>query len=447
MHVARWGAHMKIAVIGTGYVGLVTGTCFAEVGYNVTCIDINEAKVALLSKGISPIFEPGLEEKIRRNLGRRLFFTTDYAAVADADIIFLALPTPQSEDGTANLSYVEAAAKALAPHLVKPTIVVNKSTAPLGSCLKIKEWIASETDVPFEIASNPEFLKQGDAVNDFMKPSRVVIGVENKKTGKVLHDLYSPFSVNHDRILMMDLASAEMTKYAANTMLAARISMMNEFAGLCERTGADINKVRVGIGSDSRIGYSFLYAGIGYGGSCFPKDLSALESMGQVLGYDMPMVRAVQEVNQRQQKLFCGRIYDFFGDLSGKTLGILGLSFKPETDDLRNAPALSLIEHLLAMGAKLHLYDPAAMPNAKKLLGMHPQIAWASDEIACATDADALVLVTEWKQFRQLDFNEIGKCMRNRVLFDGRNQYKASEMHDHDFTYISIGMPSPVPAA
>lgn len=434
---------MKIAVIGTGYVGLVTGTCLAEVGYSVTCVDTNQQKISSLNQGLCPIFEPGLEEKVKRNLNRRLFFTGQYEdAIKGAHIIFLALPTPATEDGSADLSYIKQAAYTLAPYLFSGAIIVSKSTVPPGSSLKIKNWIASKTDTPFEIASNPEFLKQGDAVADFMKPDRVVIGVENEQVGKTLQDLYAPFNVNHDRILIMDLVSAEMTKYAANAMLACRISMMNEFAGLCERTGADITKVRLGLGSDHRIGYSFLYAGVGYGGSCFPKDLLALHNMGDEVGYPMPILEAVQEVNQRQQKLFFARILDLFnGNLSDKTFGILGLSFKPETDDLRNAPALSIIERLLSEGARLHLYDPAAIPNAKKLLGNHKRIAWASDEVACATDVDALILVTEWKQFRQLDFEELGARMRQRILFDGRNQYKREEMEEKGFTYISVGQP------
>ncbi len=439
---------MKIAVIGAGYVGLVSGTCFAEVGYHVTCVDINREKIALLRNGISPIFEPGLEEKVRRNLDRRLFFTFEYEeAIPEADIIFLALPTPSGEGGEANLQSIEEATRMVGRHMTQKACIVTKSTVPPGTCQKIRGWLREETELPFEIAANPEFLKQGDAVNDFMKPDRVVIGVENEETGHLLKELYSPFSVSHDRILIMDLASAEMTKYASNAMLATRISFMNELSRLCEQMGADITQVRLGVGSDRRIGYSFLYAGIGYGGSCFPKDILALESMGKMEGCPMPILGAVQETNERALQRFLERIWEYFdGDLANRCFGILGLSFKPETDDLRHAPSLMLIEQLLAAGATLNLYDPVAIPNAKKLLGKRVNVAWASDEIACATGTDALILVTEWKQFRQLDYEELGACMRTRVLFDGRNQYKLEEMQQRGFTYISTGRPVTTPS-
>ena len=422
---------MRLSIIGTGYVGLVTGTCFAEVGHHVTCLDIDQEKVVQLSKGNLPIFEPGLKEKVRKNLeAGRLEFTTSYPEAAEADVIFLCLPTPSREDGSADLSYIEASLRQLAGLINKPTILVSKSTVPVGTADQIREWGGELV----KVVSNPEFLKQGNAVNDFMKPDRVIIGVEDEATADVMRELYSPFSVNHDRIMVMDLRSAEMAKYAANAMLATRISFMNELAGLCEERGADISKVRLGLGADSRIGYHYLYAGAGYGGSCFPKDLKALCAMSRK---EMPLLEAVQETNESQKGLLFEKICAYFGQLKGVTIGILGLSFKPDTDDMREAPSLVLIEALLEAGASLRLYDPEAMANAQKIIGIRPNVIWCENEELCADGVDALTLVTEWKQFRHLDFEKI-EC---RVLFDGRNQYRPQEMAVRGFDYISIGQP------
>lgn len=429
---------MHIAVIGTGYVGLVTGTCFAEVGHQVTCLDIDEQKIAGLTTGTIPIYEAGLEEKVRRNLeAGRLTFTTEYSeAIPGAEVIFLALPTPSHEDGSANLDYLRRAALSIASHLTGYAIVVNKSTAPVGTTREIASWLES---VDVDVAVNPEFLKQGNAVQDFLKPDRVIIGADKPEVAKILHELYAPFSLNHDRILEMDTLSAEMTKYASNAMLATRISFMNEIAQLCEKTGADVNTVRLGMGADSRIGYHFLYAGAGFGGSCFPKDLDALRAMGRDHGCEMLLLDAAHTVNERQKGLLFRKIKKHFGDLSGKTISILGLSFKPETCDMRCAPSLTLIEDLLAAGCALRLYDPAALTNARAILGDNPSITWCTNELECALGAHALVLMTEWKQFRRLDLTAALANMCDNALFDGRNQYKRQVAAAAGFDYIGIG--------
>ncbi len=429
---------MRIAVIGTGYVGLVTGTCFAEVGHHVTCLDIDEKKIAGLNEGKIPIFEAGLEEKVRRNLSAgRLTFTTDHSeAIPGAEVIFLAVPTPSHEDGSANLDYLRRATVSISSHLTGYAIIVNKSTAPVGTTRQIASWLET---VDVDVAVNPEFLKQGNAVQDFLKPDRVIIGADKPEVAKILHDLYAPFSFNHDRILEMDTLSAEMTKYASNAMLATRISFMNEIAHLCEKTGADVNTVRLGMGADSRIGYHFLYAGAGFGGSCFPKDLDALRAMGREHGCEMNLLDAAHAINERQKGLLFRKIKEHFGNLLGKTIGILGLSFKPETDDMRSAPSLTLIEDLLAAGCTLRLYDPAAINNARAILGENPSITWCANELECALGAHALVLMTEWKQFRRLDLTAALANMCDNALFDGRNQYKRQVAAAAGFDYIGIG--------
>ncbi len=442
---------MQLLIIGTGYVGLVTGACFAEMGHDVVCLDIDVAKIEQLRKGEIPIYEPGLEELVLRNQrARRLSFTSDYAVASQAEICFLAVPTPEGSDGNADLSYVLAAAAQLAPHLQSGAVVVNKSTVPVGSTKKVEETIRDalqDQELEFYVVSNPEFLKEGDAIQDFMKPDRIVIGSSDPVAIGHMQRLYAPFHLSHDRLLIMDPPSAEMTKYAANAMLATRISFMNELAGLCELTGADITKVRKGIGSDQRIGYAFLYAGIGYGGSCFPKDIRALEALARQHEYPMPMVEAVQEVNARQKCRLGLRIQHYFGSLQGIRIAIWGLSFKPGTDDLREAPSLVLIRFLLTQGAEVVLFDPVAMDKAKPLFHKTPQVHWAEDEYAAAQDADAVALVTEWRQFRFLDLGLVAQQMRRQPapFFDGRNQYDPIEMAQLGFCYTSMGRASYAP--
>lgn len=441
---------MHILVIGTGYVGLVSGTCLAEMGHQVVCLDINKEKIDNLNQGLIPIYEPGLEEIVKRNLkARRLSFSTNYAdAVQGALVCFITVDTPISADGTANMAFVKNVAQSIAEHMQDYKVIVNKSTVPVGSADIVAQIISTELKArgcqfDFDVVSNPEFLKEGNAVNDFMKPDRVIIGTNSARAAATMKEIYAPFMISHDRLLVMDIYSAEMTKYAANAMLATRISFMNELSGLCELTGADINKVRKGIGSDKRIGYSFLYPGPGYGGSCFPKDIRALQAHAHALGYDMPILRAVEGVNQRQKSILTKKIEAYFdsqGGIADKTFAILGLAFKPDTDDIREAPSLTLIQQLLAAGAKVRLFDPAAMSNAKAALPPSQNIAWCADELQAADGADALVLVTEWKQFRFMDFNMILPKMKGRVLFDGRNQYHPHDIVNKGIDYISIGM-------
>jgi UDPglucose 6-dehydrogenase len=434
---------MHLLVVGTGYVGLVTGACFAEMGHLVTCLDIDEKKIALLNQGILPIYEPGLEEVVKRNtLAKRLFFTTDYKkSVQEALVCFLALPTPSQEDGSCDLQYVLKAAQEIAKHMSSYKVIVTKSTVPVGTAKKLYE-IFSPLGIPFDIVSNPEFLKEGSAVLDCMKPDRIILGVESEIALKVMKELYAAFTLNHDRILIMDIASAEMTKYAANAMLATRISFMNEMAILCEKLGANINDVRIGIGSDARIGYHFLYAGAGYGGSCFPKDIRALQSMAHKVGLETPLLQAVDVINEKQKKLLGKKMESYFaskGGVAKKTIAIWGLSFKPNTDDIREAPALKLIEELLSIGAKIRLYDPVALDHVKKVYPHHPQIEWCKDEYHAAEGADGIALLTEWKQFRFVDFKEILTKMQGKAFFVGRNQYKRSEMEERGFHYFGIG--------
>jgi UDPglucose 6-dehydrogenase len=441
---------MKLLIIGTGYVGLVTGACFAEMGHTVICLDIDQEKIRNLQQGIIPIFEPGLSELVQRNqIAERLSFTVNYSeAIEASEVCFLAVPTPSAENGSCDIRFILAAAEEVARRMNSYRLVVIKSTAQVGTALSVKARIAQilkerKVDIPFDVVCNPEFLKEGSAVADCMKPDRVILGVENPHAEKLMREIYSSFTLNHDRILTMDLLSAEMTKYAANAMLATRISFMNELSGLCEKVGANIHSVRVGIGSDSRIGYQFLYPGVGFGGSCFPKDLRALMATAKENEYPMPLLQAVEEINERQKRLFIKKLQAYFsssGGLKGKIIAIWGLSFKPNTDDMREAPSLVLIEHLLKEGAHLRLFDPVAVSAAKKFLPHHENISWCQDEYEAAEKAQAVVLMTEWKQFRFVDLETILTKMEGKGFFDGRNQYKAHEMQEKGFDYHGIGV-------
>lgn len=437
---------MILLIIGIGYVGLVTGACLAEMGHTVVCLDINSDKIRALNNNEIPIYEPGLEEIVTRNAAaKRLIFTDNYdQAVSMADVCFLAVDTPNTETGEASLKSLFSAVRSVAERMNKNLIFVNKSTVPVGTSLKVAEEIQGTLQrrgvaLEFDVVSNPEFLKEGNAVQDCMKPDRIIIGTNSERTARVMKQIYSPFMVSHDRILIMDPASAEMTKYAANAMLATRISFMNELAGLCEQNGADITKVRIGIGSDSRIGYNYLYPGLGYGGSCLPKDLKALKKQADSYDYRTPLLEAVEEINLKQKQSLGNKILGYFGDLSDKTIAILGLSFKPETDDMRFAPSLILIRQLLAEGASLRLFDPVAMENASQLIPDHERILWCESEMDAAHGADAIALVTEWKQFRFLDFTTLLQNMRGNAFFDGRNQYDPKDMSQRGFDYFSIG--------
>lgn len=440
---------MKLLVIGTGYVGLVTGTCFAEMGHHVVCLDIDVDKIAKLHQGEMPIYEPGLQEMVLRNVAAgRLNFTTDYAkGVKEALMCFIAVDTPQSLNGEADLSKVRAVAKSIGQHMDEYRAVVIKSTVPVGTAGEVSTIIQKVLDerkvrAEFDVISNPEFLKEGDAINDCMKPDRVIIGAPNRRAEDLIKELYTAFTLSSDRILTMDVPSAELTKYAANAMLALRISFMNELAGICELLEADINHVRKGIGADQRIGYKFLYAGVGFGGACFPKDIRALQAQARAVNYLTPILSAAETVNVRQKQVLGKKIIAYFssrGGLEGKTIGILGLAFKPNTDDIREAPARVLVEQMLEAGARVRLFDPVAIPNAKKSFPNDPHIYWAKDELDAAKGADALALVTEWKQFRFLDFEAVKKAMVGHAFFDGRNQYHGKEMAQKGFDYFAIG--------
>ena len=436
---------MNIAIVGTGYVGLVTGTCFAETGVNVTCVDVNAEKIENLQKGIIPIYEPGLEDMVQRNVNAgRLHFTTALENCLDnVDIVFSAVGTPPDEDGSADLSYVLAVAKTIGANMKKYTLVVTKSTVPVGTAHKVKDTIQAELDkrgvsIEFDVASNPEFLKEGNAIDDFMSPDRVVVGVESERAKKLMTKLYKPFMMLNSRVIFMDIPSAEMTKYAANSMLATRISFMNDIANLCELVGAVVNMVRDGIGSDSRIGRKFLYPGCGYGGSCFPKDVKALIKTAEQNGYPMRVLKAVEEVNETQKSLLFEKLEKIFnGDLEGKTIALWGLAFKPGTDDMREAPALVLIEKLRKAGCVVRAYDPAAMGESKRRIG--DTIFYACDMYDALLDADALMLVTEWKEFRLPAWGVVKKTMKQPVILDGRNIYDAKELQDLGFVYRCIG--------
>lgn len=438
---------MNIAIIGTGYVGLVTGACFSEMGNTVTCVDQDEEKINNLHKGIIPIYEPGLKEIIQNNSAKTLFFSTDIAqAVKKATIIFIAVGTPMAADGSADLSSVYAVAESIGENIAAETIVVSKSTVPVGTTLKVQEIIQTQLTkrkvaITFHVASNPEFLKEGAAIDDFMKPDRVVIGAGSEFVFQKMKELYAPFFRTHDRFITMDIHSAEMTKYAANAMLATKISFINEIANICEKVGADVNQVRIGIGSDRRIGYSFMYPGIGYGGTCFPKDIAALKRMSLDKGYNPILIGAVATINYNQKKLFVEKVISRFGeDLKGFTFSIWGLSFKPETDDMREAPAIYVIKELVSRGANIQAYDPKAMKAAQAfyLKGLDA-VSYADSKYEALKNAAALILLTEWKEFRSPDFEEIKKQLKNPIIIDGRNQYKNLALQEKGFEYYQIG--------
>ena len=436
---------MKIAIVGTGYVGLVSGTCFAEIGVDVTCVDTNSEKIESLQKGIIPIYENGLEEMVLRNMkAKRLKFTTSLeSCLDDVEVIFSAVGTPPDEDGSADLKYVLEVARTIGRNMKQYKLVVTKSTVPVGTAPKVRAVIQEELDkrgvkIDFDVASNPEFLKEGNAISDFMSPDRVVVGVESARAEKLMSKLYKPFLLNNFRVIFMDIPSAEMTKYAANSMLATRISFMNDIANLCELVGADVNMVRSGIGSDTRIGRKFLYPGIGYGGSCFPKDVKALIKTAELNGYPMQVLCAVEEVNELQKSVLFDKLVKQFNDnLKDKTIALWGLAFKPETDDMREAPALVLIDKLLKAGCQIRAYDPAAMQECKRRIG--DSVYYACDMYDAVLDADALMLVTEWKEFRLPSWAVIRKTMAQQIVLDGRNIYDKKEMEELGFVYSCIG--------
>ena len=440
---------MKISVIGTGYVGLVTGTCFAQMGNSVTCVDIDEAKIENLKKGIVPIYEPGLEAMVLENFKiETLKFTTDiHEAISMTKIAFIAVGTPMGEDGSADLKYVLAVAKSIGEHMKHPMIVVDKSTVPVGTADKVRATIQAEldkrgVDIGFDVVSNPEFLKEGAAIEDFMHPDRVVVGADSEEALQSMHDLYAPFMKRTDRFIGMDVKSAEMTKYAANAMLATKISFMNEMANICERVGADVNKGRHGIGSDSRIGYSFIYPGCGYGGSCFPKDVQALAKTAKDFGYVPRILDAVEAVNYDQKMVLASKVVARFGgDLSGKTFAVWGLSFKPETDDMREASSITIINALTERGAMIRAYDPKARHEAESFyLKDNAGVSYVESKYTALNDADAVLLITEWQEFRSPDFEEVIKRLKNPIFFDGRNQFDKERMARLGLEYIQIGV-------
>lgn len=436
---------MNIAIVGTGYVGLVSGTCFAEMGVNVTCVDVNEEKINSLKNGQVPIYEPGLDEMVLRNHREgRLNFTTDLTSCLDnVDIVFSAVGTPPDEDGSADLQYVLAVAREFGQNIKKYTVLVTKSTVPVGTAQKVKAAIREEldkrgVDVPFDVASNPEFLKEGAAIKDFMSPDRVVVGVESEKAKELMVKLYRPFMLNNFRVIFTDIPSAEMIKYAANSMLATRISFMNDIANLCELVGADVNMVRKGIGSDARIGSKFLYPGCGYGGSCFPKDVKALIKTAEKNGYNMSVLKAVEDVNENQKRVLFNKLSKRYGgDLKGKTIAMWGLAFKPETDDMREATSLVTINLLLEAGCTVRVYDPVAMNECRRRIG--DKVLYAKDMYDAVLDADALLMLTEWKQFRLPSWGVVSKSMKKPLIIDGRNIYDAEELKQNGFEYYCIG--------
>jgi UDPglucose 6-dehydrogenase len=436
---------MKIAVVGTGYVGLVTGSCLADVGMNVTCVDVNAQKIENLKKGILPIYEPGLEDIVARNTkSARLTFTTKLAeAIKGAEAAFIAVGTPPGEDGSADLRYVLGVAREIGETMDGYLVVITKSTVPVGTAEKVKKEIAAAlqkrgAQIPYDVASNPEFLKEGAAIEDFMKPDRIVCGVESERAREVMARLYKPFTLNGHPVLFMDVPSAEMTKYAANAMLATKISFMNDIANLCELLGADVNQVRKGIGSDPRIGNRFIYPGIGYGGSCFPKDVKALVKSGAESGYKLRILQSVEDVNEAQKYVLFNKVKKHFGDLKGRHFAMWGLSFKPETNDMREAPSLVICEQLLAAGATVTAYDPVAMDESRHMIG--DRIAYANDAYAALGGADALLLVTEWREFRVPDWSRIKQSLKQPVVFDGRNIYSGPELRAQGFAYHGIGV-------
>lgn len=438
---------MNISIVGTGYVGLVTGTCFSDVGNNVTCVDIDHAKVRRLNAGEIPIFEPGLERLVKDNVDqKRLHFTTDLAnAIDSAEVIFIAVGTPPGEDGSADLSHVLAVASSIGQVLESPRVIITKSTVPVGTAAKVRGAIQSELDkrgiaITFSVGSNPEFLKEGAAVNDFMKPDRVVVGADDDRTVEAMRALYAPFNRNHDRLIVMDIPSAELTKYAANAMLATKISFMNELSNLAERLNADIELVRQGIGSDPRIGYHFIYPGCGYGGSCFPKDVKALHRTAEEHGYEAKLLEAVESVNEAQKSVLLQKIYSRFeSDLTGKHFAIWGLAFKPNTDDMREAPSLVIINGLLERGATVSAFDPVAMSEAKHIFADKSGVTFVDIPHDAAVNADALVILTEWKAFRSPDFVQLKSALNQPLIFDGRNIYDPITLSEHGFEYYGIG--------
>ena len=436
---------MKIAIVGTGYVGLVSGTCFAETGITVTCVDIDKKKIENLKEGIIPIYEPGLENMVRHNLesGRLSFSSSLEESLVDCEAVFIAVGTPPDEDGSADLQYVLAVADEIGTYMQNYMVIATKSTVPIKTSEKVREKISSalklrSSKLEFDVASNPEFLKEGAAINDFLKPDRIVIGTDSKRAEKIMKRLYKPFTLNGHPIIFMDLTSAEMTKYAANSMLATKISFMNDIANLCEVVGADVNMVRKGIGSDTRIGHKFIYPGAGYGGSCFPKDVKALIRTGDEYQRSLEILKAVELVNEKQKVVIPSKLREYFGSsLKGKKIGLWGLSFKPHTDDMREAPSIRIIEELTREGVQIRAYDPVALEEAKRILG--DKIEYCTDKYEVLVDTDGLIVVTEWPEFRVLNYGVLEKLMREKVIFDGRNIYDPEELKEHGFTYYSIG--------
>jgi len=436
---------MKISIIGTGYVGLVSGTCFAETGITVTCVDIDKKKIENLKRGIIPIYEPGLETMVRNNVEKgRLFFSTSIKeSLVDCEAVFIAVGTPPDEDGSADLKYVLSAADEIGTHMQDYLVIATKSTVPIKTAEKIRQRISDAlkkrgVKLGFDVASNPEFLKEGAAINDFLKPDRIVIGTDSKRAEKLMKRLYKPFTLNGHPIIFMDITSAEMTKYAANSMLATKISFMNDIANLCEVVGADVNMVRKGIGSDTRIGHKFIYPGAGYGGSCFPKDVKALIRTGDEYNRSLEILKAVELVNERQKSVIPDKLKEHYGSsLKGKSIGLWGLSFKPHTDDMREAPSIRIIEELTGQGVQIKAYDPVAMKEARRVLG--EKVEYCQDKYEALVDSDGLIVVTEWPEFRVLNYGVLGKLMREKVIFDGRNIYDAEELKENGFSYYSIG--------
>jgi len=440
---------MKLAFIGAGYVGLVAAACFAEMGNEVICVDVDEKRIEGLKKGVIPIFEPGLESMVKRNHdGGRLKFTTSLEeGVRNSLVVFIAVGTPQDENGAADLMYVQKVARDIGEFIDEYKIVVLKSTVPVGTCDKVKKTILERLTargfaIEFDVVSNPEFLKEGDAINDFMKPDRVVIGTDNVRTAELMKELYAPFAMERDKLIVMDNRSAEVTKYAANAMLATRISFMNEIANICEKVGADVSLVRRGIGSDRRIGYSFIYPGIGYGGSCFPKDIRALINTARENQYNSQLLTAVDGVNVRQRQMMTDKVVQYFegrGGVKGKTVAVWGLSFKPNTDDVRESPAMAILSMLVEKGIRIQAYDPEAIKSAKQVLGDNPNVTYFDNAYDALAGADGLVLLTEWYMFRKPDFDRVKKLLKTPVIFDGRNQYDPTEMKNRGFVYMGVG--------